>query len=143
LTPEGGKPNVLHKDVVGNGSYRSWRIGMKYSVVVALLVSCAITLALGVHAQEMAPKPHSMTGCLEKGTAPGSYMLTHVTVPAKGPKTVGIVSSTVNLAPHIGHKVEITGTAVPPKDAEMDKNVPKAPHYMKITALKHLSTTCP
>jgi len=116
---------------------------MKYSVVMALLVSCAITLAMGVRAQEAAPKEHSMTGCLAKGTAPGSYMLTDVSVPANGPKTVGIVSSTVDLAPHVGHKVSITGTAVPPKDAEMDKNVPKAPHYMKVTAMKHISATCP
>lgn len=115
---------------------------MKYSVVFALLVSCAITLALGVHAQD-APKEHSMVGCLAKGDAPGSYKLTDVSVPANGPKTVGIVSSSVDLAPHVGHKIQITGTAVPPKDAEMDKNVPKAPHYMKITAMKHLAATCP
>jgi len=115
---------------------------MKYSVVMALLVSCAITLALGVHAQD-APKEHSMTGCLAKGDAPGSYKLTDVSVPEKGPKTVGIVSSTVDLAPHVGHKIEITGTPVPVKDAEMDPNVPKAPHYMKVTAMKHLAPTCP
>lgn len=115
----------------------------KYSVVVALLVTCAVTLALGVRAQDAAPKEHSMTGCLEKGDAPGSYQLTNVTVPENGPKSVGIVSSAVNLAPHVGHKVEITGTAVAPKDAQMDKNVPKAPHYMKVTAMKHIAPTCP
>jgi hypothetical protein len=61
----------------------------------------------------------------------------------KGPKTVGIVSSSANLAPHVGHKIEITGTAVPAKDAEVDPNVPKAPHYMKVTEIKMISTTCP
>jgi len=117
---------------------------MKYSVVVVLFVSCAITLALGVRAQEkMEPKAHSMTGCLEKGDAPGSYKLTSVTVPEKGPKTVGIVSSSVDLAPHVGHKVQITGTAVPKAEAEADANVPKAPHYMKVTAMKHIAATCP
>jgi hypothetical protein len=58
-------------------------------------------------------------------------------------KSVGIVSSTADLAPHVGHKVELTGTAVPPKDAEMDPNVPKSPHYMKITGVKMISATCP
>jgi len=24
-----------------------------------------------------------------------------------------------------------------------NKDVPKAPHYMKVTAMKHISTTCP
>ena len=113
---------------------------MKYSLVMVLFVSCAITLALGAWAQDAASKEHSMTGCLAKGTAPGSYQLTDL---EKGPKSVGIVSSTADLAPHVGHKVELTGTAVPPKDAEMDPNVPKSPHYMKITGVKMISTTCP
>jgi hypothetical protein len=114
---------------------------MKYSIVMALLVSCAITLALSARAQDAAaPKEHSMTGCLAKGTAPDTYMLTDL---EKGPKSVGVVSSTAKLAPHVGHKVELTGTAVPAKDAEADANVPKAPHYMKITAVKMISPTCP
>src|SRR5713101_1518354 len=112
---------------------------MKYSIVMALVVSCAITLALGVRAQDAAPKEHSMTGCLAKGTAPDTFMLTDV----DKVKSVGIVSSTAKLAPHVGHKVELTGTPVPPKDAEADANVPKAPHYMKITAVKMISPTCP
>ena len=106
---------------------------MKYSIVMALLISSAIALALGARAQDAAPKEHSMTGCLAKGTEPGTFMLTDL---EKGPKSVGIVSSTANLAPHVGHKVELTGTAVPAKDAEADSKVPKAPHYMKITAVK-------
>ncbi len=48
---------------------------MKYSIIMALVVCCAITLALGVRAQD-APKEHSMTGCLAKGDAPGTYKLT-------------------------------------------------------------------
>ena|SRR5882672_6240753 len=113
---------------------------MKYSIVVVLFVSCAITLALGVRAQD-APKEHAMTGCLAKGDAPDTYKLTNV----EGGKvdSVGIVSSTAKLAPHVGHKVELTGSGVPKKDAEMDANVPKAPHYMKISAVKMLSPTCP
>ena len=114
---------------------------MKYLFAVVLFMSCGIVLALGARAQDAAaPKVHSMTGCLAKGDAPDTYKLTHL---EKGPESVGIVSSTVNLAPHVGHKVEITGTAVPAKEAEMDPNVPKAPHYMKVTAMKHIAATCP
>ena len=116
---------------------------MKYSVVVVLFVSCAITLALGARAQDAAPKEHSMTGCLAKGAEAGTFQLTDVSVPEKGPKSVGIVSSSANLAPHVGHKVELTGTAVPKAEAEADSKVPKAPHYMKITAVKMISPTCP
>jgi hypothetical protein len=32
---------------------------------------------------------------------------------------------------------------VPAKDAEADSKVPNAPHYMKITAVKMISATCP
>jgi hypothetical protein len=111
---------------------------MKHTIIMALVVCCAITLALGVRAQD-APKEHSMTGCLAKGDAPGTYKLTDV----DKVQSVGIVSSSANLAPHVGHKVELTGSAVPKKDAEMDANVPKAPHYMKISAVKMISPSCP
>ena len=77
---------------------------------------------------------------LGEGRRPGSYQLTNL---EKGPKSVGIVSSTANLAPHVGHKVELTGVAVPKAEAEADSNVPKGPHYMKITGVKMLSPTCP
>jgi hypothetical protein len=115
-------------------------VAMKRSVAVGLMVCSVLLFAQGVKAQE-APKVHSMTGCLKAGPTSGSYMLTNL---EKGPKTVGIVSSTVDLAPHVGHKVELTGTAVPEDEAiKENKDVPKAPHYMKVTAMKHISATCP
>jgi hypothetical protein len=113
---------------------------MKHSFVAGFMICSVLLLAQGVQAQE-APKVHSMTGCLKAGSTTGSYMLTDL---AEGPKSVGIVSSGVNLAPHIGHKVELTGTGVREKEAlKENKDVPKAPHYMKVTAMKHISSTCP
>ena len=112
---------------------------MKKLILAVLVVACALTISMGTGAQD-APKEHSMTGCLRAGTAPGTYQLTDL---EKGPKSVGIVSSTPNLAPHVGHKIEITGTPVPAAEAEAMKDVPKAPHYMKVTAMKMLSPTCP
>ena len=48
------------------------------------------------------------------------------------------------LTPHLGHKIDITGTAVDAKTAESRKPAPsKADHYMKITAVKMVSATCP
>jgi len=115
-------------------------VAMKLSVAVGLMVCSVLLFAQDVKAQE-APKVHSMTGCLKAGPTSGSYMLTNL---EKGPKMVGIVSSTVDLAPHVGHKVELTGTAVPEDEAiKENKDVPKAPHYMKVTAMKHISATCP
>ena len=114
---------------------------MKRSVIVNLIVFCTLAFALGTQAQQAAPKEHSMTGCLKKGAEPNSYLVTDLE--GKGPASIGIVSSVPNLAPHVGHKIEVTGTAVPAKEAEEDKSVPKALHYMKLTAIKMLSSTCP
>jgi len=113
---------------------------MTISFVAGFMLSSVLLFAQGVQAQE-APKVHSMTGCLKAGTTPDSYMLTDL---ASGPKTVGIVSSTVKLGPHVGHKVELTGTAVPEEEAmKENRDVPKAPHYLKVTAMKHISSSCP
>ena len=113
---------------------------MKGSIVTIFVLSCALAFAVGAQAQQ-APKEHSMTGCLQKGAEPNTYMITDVE--GKGPKTIGVVSSSANLAPHVGHKIEVTGTAVPAKVAEAEKDVPKAEHYMKLTAIKMISTSCP
>jgi hypothetical protein len=113
---------------------------MNSSNTAVFVLSVALVFAVSAQAQQ-APKEHSMTGCLQKGAEPDTYMVTDVE--GKGPKTIGIVSSTANLAPHVGHKIEVTGMAVPAKEAEADKNVPKAAHYMKLTAIKMISATCP
>jgi hypothetical protein len=114
---------------------------MKLSIIAASFVSFGLILVSGAQGQN-APKEHSMTGCLKAGTAANSYILTDVE--GSGPKTVGIVSSDTNLSPHVGHKIEVTGTAVPAKEAETEnKDVPKAPHYMKLTSIKMVSTSCP
>ena len=104
---------------------------MKVSIVLSMFAfACVMAFAPRALPQD-APKEHSMTGCLAKGASADTYMLTDV---EKGPKTVMIAESTPNLAPHVGHKIEITGTAVPGKDKT---------HTMKVIAIKMLSPTCP
>jgi hypothetical protein len=108
------------------------------SLFVRTAVVFAFGAALAVRAQAPqdaptnAPKEHSMTGCLQKGTEAGAFKLTNV---EKGPSTVEIAESTAKLDPHVTHKVEITGTAITGKD-------PNA-HTMKVTAVKMLGATCP
>jgi hypothetical protein len=107
----------------------------------AIATALMISGVFGIAALAQAPKEHSMTGCLQTGVEPNTYIVNDVE--GNGPKTIGIVSSTADLAPHVGHKIQVTGTAVPAKEAETDKNVPKAQHYMKLTSIKMISTTCP
>ena len=97
-----------------------------------VLTCAACMIGFGVRAEAQgAPTEHSMTGCLAKGEEAGTFKLTDL---EKGPKEVVIAQSTANLTPHLGHKVEITGVAIPGKD--------KA-HTMKVTAVKMISAKCP
>lgn len=102
---------------------------MKVLIILMTFVAC---VGFGVRGEAQdAPAEHSMTGCLAKGDDPGTFKLTNV---AAGPKEVVIAQTTANLTPHLGHKVEITGIAVPGKDKT---------HTMKVTAVKMISSQCP
>jgi hypothetical protein len=81
---------------------------------------------------------HSMTGCLQKGTDANTWTLTNV----EKVKTVEIVevASGVNLAPHVGHKITITGTTVP---AAKEGAAKGGGHRMKIDQVKMVSAACP
>ena len=116
---------------------------MRSSIVAAGVVSSMLSFAPATSAQGgQAPQEHTMTGCLQKGTEANSYLVMNTA--EKGPKTIGIVESKANLTPHVGHKIDITGTAVPSKEAESAKPMPpQADHYMKISAMKMVSATCP
>ena len=115
---------------------------MKRSIF-GLIAACALAVPVALIAQDKpAPKEHTMTGCLQKGTEPDTFVVQNTA--EKGPKVIGIVTAKDKLAGHVGHKIDITGTAVPAKDAETAKPKPsKADHYMHITAIKMVSATCP
>ena len=104
---------------------------MKSSISVAvLLLAFASVFTDRAHADDT-PKEHAMTGCLAKGDEAGTFKLTDL---EQGPKVVLIAQTTANLTPHLGHKVQITGVAIPGKDQT---------HTMKVTAVKMISATCP
>jgi small ligand-binding sensory domain FIST len=100
------------------------------NILTSSLFACVLGFGVGAQAQD-APKEHSMTGCLAKGDEAGTFKLTDL---ASGPKVVAIASTTADLAPHLGHKVEITGVAIPGKDKV---------HTMNVSAVKMISATCP
>jgi len=101
---------------------------MKVSIGGLVLVMAFVLGAGPVAQAQDAPRPHDMTGCLAKSG--DNYQLTNL---ERGPDVVDIAESTANLEPHVGHKVTITGT----RD-------PDAPgHTMKVTAMQHVSGTCP
>ncbi|MQA30650.1 MAG: hypothetical protein GEU82_12575 [Luteitalea sp.] len=118
---------------------------MRVSIFGTLVVACAFASTAWVQAGQDKPaaqKEHTMSGCLQKGTAADTYVVMNTA--EKGPKTISIIESKANLAPHVGHKIDITGTGVPNAEAENMKTKPsKGDHYMNITAIKMVSPTCP
>lgn len=112
---------------------------MRFAVAIAAVGALALSVTVG--AQQKPAGEHTMTGCLAKGPTANTFIVNNSA--EKGPKTIAIVESKDNLAPHVGHKMDFTGTAVPNAEAEAMKPAPpKADHYMKITATKMVSTTC-
>lgn len=121
---------------------------MRPSPVQAFVAACVMAFGVSVLAQEKptekpqasGQKEHTMGGCLQKGDAPDTYVVMNAA--EKGPRRIGIVESKANLAPHVGHHIDITGTGVPTKEAQSMKNAPKADHYMRVTEVKMVSATC-
>jgi hypothetical protein len=117
---------------------------MKTSVAGSVIAACVVAFSLTAVAQDEKKPPakeHSMTGCVQKGSAAETFVIANT---EKGPKLIGIVESKENLGPHVGHKITITGVDVPAKEAESGKTKPdKADHYMKVSAIKMVAATCP
>jgi len=101
--------------------------------------------------EKSAAKPHTMTGCLEKGADATMFRLTNVE--GTGPKTVELqADASKKLAAHVGHKMAITGTEVDPttmKKGTAGKPEPgaaatpsAAEHHMRVNSVKMISESC-
>jgi hypothetical protein len=103
--------------------------------------------------QKVNAKPHTMTGCLEKGTDENMFRLTNTE--GTGPKTAELhADPKLKLSAHVGHKVAITGTDVDPKTlkkgttgtaggaAGAASKEAAGEHHMRVQSLKHIAPTC-
>jgi hypothetical protein len=110
---------------------------------IAMAAAAVMALPMSVAAQEKkAPAEHTMTGCVAKGATADTFIINNTA--EKGPKVISIVESKDNLAPHVGHKIDITGTNVPNAEAEkMSPAPPKGDHYMRVSAIKMVAAKCP
>jgi hypothetical protein len=119
----------------------------------------------------------TVTGCLQTGTAADTFTLSNVTQAAAAssatgtagtatatasasgsPKTTDakyelVAGGNVNLKPHVGHKVEVTGTpakatagtsgaTTPPPAASSGTSMAET-KKITVTAVKHVAATCP
>jgi hypothetical protein len=116
-------------------------------------------------AADQAKGSATLTGCLKAGPEPDSFILTNIggaeAAQKSAPGAPGApgelaktdvsykltADSSVKLKDHVGHKVEVTGTpsgkgfsSTPPASTER----PKAEMAnFKVTAIKHISPSCP
>ena len=112
---------------------------------------------------KMDKKSQSMTGCVQAGSAPGTYTLTNAQ-PAMGEKaatdtmsaakadmgSIMLSASDVDLAPHVGHKVTVTGSMMGKmKHGDMSKDdkaaagdMAAAGPSMKVKSLTMVAASC-
>jgi hypothetical protein len=143
-------------------------VSMTTKITIAWALALGAGLALAAGAAEQAKTTHStathsahktLTGCLEKGDEANTYKLTHVA--GGGDWELVDAPAALKISDHLGHKVEITGTSVSAAAAEKmeekgtkekaetktkeakEMKEEKGEHHLKVTALKHVSPTCP
>jgi len=129
---------------------------------LCLGVACSVTVAAaqsgGAMADDKMAKQSptvTVTGCVAEGTMADHYMLNNATVSTgemmkndamSADHPASFALSGGDLKPHVGHKVEVTGTiskmgADKDKMSPMAESAPKAA-TLKVKTVKMLSSTC-
>ena len=93
---------------------------MKRNAIFVLATCLALTIcifALAANAQQGDKKAKrvTVTGCLQKGDGAEEFVIT-----GENGKNYELVSSTVKLVGHAGHKVSVTGTVIEDEDEESE-----------------------
>jgi hypothetical protein len=137
---------------------------MKLMCSVAVL--CAFAVGANAATRKAAGMSKTLTGCLQKGTEAGTYMLTNVTGgPAATNKDWELIGApaALKLDDHVGHKVSVTGsvvgagaamkiehktttTASDDAKVETTKTTMKEEsmeRHLKVRSMKHIAATCP
>lgn len=116
---------------------------MKQSLLaIPLLISGLITIPNGMAQDKTSEHASvSVTGCLAQGDQANEY-----TIKDASGKTYGLMSSQVNLKPHIGHTVTITGVPVKPTEGSAKSETKTTQgdegEHLRVTNLKMVSTSC-
>jgi hypothetical protein len=91
----------------------------------------------------------TLTGCLaqEEGEADAGFILQGVDSEITEATRIELsADEEVDLAPHVGHTVEISGVAVAAPAEEIDPEMPEAPEenalHIQVAALQHVEASC-
>jgi hypothetical protein len=143
---------------------------MNRTITASLTILALTTTGHLAFAQDKMAKPmgkeKTYTGCIEAGTATGTYSLTHATADmsmgkdammkkddmkkdtmGKAPMgndammTMAIESKSVDLSKHVGHKVSVTGTESAMAMAKPDA-MGKAMPALSVASIKMVAASC-
>jgi hypothetical protein len=126
---------------------------------VAMLIAVALsvtaiaqsggTMARSDKMDKMEMKDTTHTGCIEAGSAPGTFMLTHLAADdhmgkdTMAPTTFSLSSASVDLSEHVGHKVSVTGSSAHGKMDAMEKDtMAKGTPAFTVKSLKMVAAAC-
>jgi hypothetical protein len=140
------------------------------AILVAAVSSVAVgaqsggTMAKGDKLDRMEMMDANYTGCIEAGSAAGTFMLTHVATAdhigkdimtkdamakdrmsheSMAPTTLTLTGSSVDLSKHLGHKVSITGSLAHEKMEAVEKGtMGKSTPPFTVKSLKMVAATC-
>lgn len=138
---------------------------MRMRLICSMTIAAVAAMALTVNAQDKMAKPMEMgkeksyTGCIEAGAMTGSFKLTHAEMDMMGKDamkkdtmakdamkkdqmamSLGLMSKSVDLSKHVGHKVTVTG--IDDKMAMGKDAMGKDMHGFSVTALKMVAASC-
>jgi hypothetical protein len=149
------------------------RSSSKIAILVVTVLSVGVgaqtggTMAREHMAGKMDMKAAAYTGCIEAGSAPGTFTLTHVVEDHMGkgmmkdskdkpamsgehmehdamvPTMLSLTGTGVDLRKHLGHKVTVTGSLSEGSTSAMEKDTMKAaPSTFSVTSLKLIAASC-
>ena len=137
----------------------------RLKILCGLAAACAFAVGADAGANKGGTK--TLTGCLQKGTEAGTFMLTNVTGgPTATNKEWELIGApaTLKLDEHVGHKVSVTGSVVGAGAAEKIEHKTSTTtttgtgktettktsmseesthRHLKVSGLKHVAATCP
>ena len=122
------------------------------------------TMGKGDKMNKMEMKDTTYTGCVEAGSEPGSFTLTHLAAEehmgkeamkkdtmakdsmskdAMAPMALSVTGSSVDLGKHLGHKVSVTGSPAHGKMDAMGKDtMGKGASAFTVKSLKMVAASC-
>ncbi len=115
-------------------------ISISVNALIIALLSASVPGVASAQAKSGKKTPVTVTGCLAQGDEANEF-----SIKDESGKTYGLLGSRVNLKPHLGHKVTITGTPAEEKKEKQEAKTgkPEESEHLRVTNLKMVSTSCP